>query len=171
MKRKLRGRSKCYTNRCQNYAVARRLCMKCLRRVAEELKWIESGVRGPEVEDEQVPDPPTPAAVFDQFPDEPYQPPPTVNLKPVIDAVEGLTQLVFSLRRRLDEALEPRPKLLTIENVMRETQLSHGTLWRRWTTGKMPRPLKLGHCTKRFRRKDIEAWIEAGCGRWPIRAS
>lgn len=56
-----------------------------------------------------------------------------------------------------------RKMLLTIEDVAKETGMCRASLWRRWTTGKMPKPLRLGHRTVRFRTSDIKAWIESGC--------
>lgn len=53
--------------------------------------------------------------------------------------------------------------LLTIPEVEAITGMSYPTLYRKWTTGNMPKPLKLGHRTKRFRVSDIEKWVEGGC--------
>jgi predicted DNA-binding transcriptional regulator AlpA len=57
----------------------------------------------------------------------------------------------------------PQKMLLTIKEVEKETGMCRESLWRRWTTGKMPKPLKLGHRTVRFRYADIRAWIDQGC--------
>jgi predicted DNA-binding transcriptional regulator AlpA len=62
----------------------------------------------------------------------------------------------------------PLNLLLTIPEVTELTGMCYETLWRRWTTKKMPRPLDMGHRTKRFRVADIKAWVEDGCRRWPI---
>lgn len=62
----------------------------------------------------------------------------------------------------------PLNLLLTIEEVTELTGMCYETLWRRWTTGKMPRPIKLGHRTKRFKVADIKAWVDNDC-KWPVR--
>ena len=53
--------------------------------------------------------------------------------------------------------------LMTISEVMQEVGLGRTTLWHKWTSGQMPKPLTLGHRTVRFRRADIETWIQHGC--------
>jgi predicted DNA-binding transcriptional regulator AlpA len=62
----------------------------------------------------------------------------------------------------------PLNLLLTIAEVTALTGMCYETLWRRWTTGKMPKPIKLGHRTKRFKVADIKAWVDNDC-KWPVR--
>lgn len=62
----------------------------------------------------------------------------------------------------------PLNLLLTIDEVTELTGMCYETLWRRWTSGKMPKPLKLGHRTKRFKVADIKAWVDNDC-KWPVR--
>jgi predicted DNA-binding transcriptional regulator AlpA len=57
----------------------------------------------------------------------------------------------------------PAKLLLTYDDVTRETGLSKVSIWRKYSTGKMPRPVSLGHKSPRWRYSDIKEWVEAGC--------
>jgi predicted DNA-binding transcriptional regulator AlpA len=57
----------------------------------------------------------------------------------------------------------PAKLLLTYADVAREIGMSKVTIWRKYSTGKMPRPVSLGHKSPRWRYSDIKAWVEAGC--------
>jgi predicted DNA-binding transcriptional regulator AlpA len=75
-----------------------------------------------------------------------------------------------SVAAKVSEKVSQMPLnlLLTIDEVTDLTGMCYETLWRRWTSGKMPKPLKLGHRTKRFKVSDIKAWVDNDC-KWPIR--
>lgn len=51
--------------------------------------------------------------------------------------------------------------LLRVEDVVRETTLSESTVWRLVAAGRFPRPLDLGGRVRRWRRAEIEAWVNA----------
>jgi len=65
----------------------------------------------------------------------------------------------------------PANLMLTYADVAKQIggNLTRETLWRKWKGGKMPKPVKLGHRTVRFRYAEIKLWVEDGCRRWPIR--
>lgn len=54
-------------------------------------------------------------------------------------------------------------ELLTFEDVANLLQVHADTVQAMSRTGKMPRALKLGYRTIRFRRADISDWIRLGC--------
>jgi predicted DNA-binding transcriptional regulator AlpA len=49
--------------------------------------------------------------------------------------------------------------LMTTAEVMQETRMGRTTIWRKISCGEMPAPIG---SPKRFRRSDIEYWIENG---------
>lgn len=53
--------------------------------------------------------------------------------------------------------------MMTYEQVAEVLGVSRETVWRRVVVGKMPKPVKLGYRTVRFRRQDIEEWVAGGC--------
>ena len=56
----------------------------------------------------------------------------------------------------------PQPSLLSAESVARMLQVSVRTLWRLRSSGKLPKPVKVGGSI-RWRADDVHQWIEAGC--------
>lgn len=52
--------------------------------------------------------------------------------------------------------------LMTPKQVAAEIGIHFKTLYRMVVKGEFPEPLNLGHRTKRFRRADVEAWVETG---------
>ncbi|MBI2433923.1 MAG: helix-turn-helix domain-containing protein [Candidatus Hydrogenedentes bacterium] len=52
--------------------------------------------------------------------------------------------------------------LIDVEAVARMLSCSKRHIYRLRDAGRMPQPVHLGGC-RRFRRAEIEAWIEAGC--------
>ena len=66
-----------------------------------------------------------------------------------------------SPRRHLDS---PRPDrvLMDVGELSRMLDVSTRTLWRLLSAGQLVEPIKLGGST-RWRRSDVESWIEAGC--------
>jgi prophage regulatory protein len=56
----------------------------------------------------------------------------------------------------------PEPSLLSAESVARMLQVSVRTLWRLRSSGKLPKPVKVGGSV-RWRADDVHQWIEAGC--------
>jgi excisionase family DNA binding protein len=62
---------------------------------------------------------------------------------------------------------EPRAsRLITADEVAALLGLSARTVWRMHSAGKLPEPIRLGRAV-RWRHKEIDAWIEAGCpGSW-----
>lgn len=52
------------------------------------------------------------------------------------------------------------PALLAAPDATRFLGISNATLWRKVKAGDLPRPIKIGRCT-RWRRADLEAWITA----------
>lgn len=76
---------------------------------------------------------------------------------------EGLT-LALSRLQRIETAISKPPALmLSYDEVCELTGLCRETIWRKAATGKMPKPVSLGHRTKRFRYSDIKEWVESGC--------
>ena len=57
---------------------------------------------------------------------------------------------------------EPSLLLLSAQNLAKRLAISVRTLWRLRTSGKMPKPVKLGG-TVRWRAEEIDAWVQAGC--------
>lgn len=57
----------------------------------------------------------------------------------------------------------PAKLLLTYADVTRETGFSKVTIWRKYSAGLMPKPVKTGHKSPRWRYADLKAWVEAGC--------
>ena len=55
-----------------------------------------------------------------------------------------------------------KSELLDVHTLATMLQCSPRHVYRLSDAGKMPRPLKLG-ASVRWRRKDVEDWIEAGC--------
>lgn len=53
--------------------------------------------------------------------------------------------------------------LLSIDEVALILKVDPDTVTRMANRGKIMKPLDLGHRTKRYRRSDIEFWIEHGC--------
>ena len=59
-------------------------------------------------------------------------------------------------------------QLLTAQDVAEMLDIGRSTLYRLKSSGKVPRPVKIGGSV-RWRRAEIKAWIEAGCpplSRW-----
>ena len=54
-------------------------------------------------------------------------------------------------------------QLLTPEQVKAITGFSRTKIYRMEVSGEMPQAIRFGHSTIRFRRAEIEAWIEGGC--------
>lgn len=52
--------------------------------------------------------------------------------------------------------------LMSAEDVCEALNIGRSTLYRLKSTGRVPRPVKLGGSV-RWRRKELEAWIAAGC--------
>ncbi|MBA4016457.1 MAG: DNA-binding protein [Pirellula sp.] len=55
--------------------------------------------------------------------------------------------------------------LLTTAEAARLSGIGERTLWRWSRSGIAPAPIKIGGSAVRYRRRDIEAWISAGCPR------
>ena len=53
--------------------------------------------------------------------------------------------------------------LLDAEGLAAELRTSKATVWRWDASGKLPKPLRLTGGTTRWRRVDIEKWIDLGC--------
>jgi prophage regulatory protein len=64
-------------------------------------------------------------------------------------------------RRSKRVALMNNHLLLKPEEVAAEIGVHQKTLYRMVVKGEFPEPLNLGHRTKRFRRADVEAWVES----------
>ena len=52
--------------------------------------------------------------------------------------------------------------LMNAAEVAKALNVSERSIWRLLSAGKMPRPVRIGGST-RFRVRDIENWIDAGC--------
>lgn len=63
-------------------------------------------------------------------------------------------------RRAKRAALMNNHLLMTPKQVAAEIGIHFKTLYRMVVKGEFPEPLNLGHRTKRFRRADVEAWVE-----------
>lgn len=55
-----------------------------------------------------------------------------------------------------------RPALLSVDQVAAMMQVSVRTVWRMLSAGELIEPLRMRGNT-RWRRAELEAWIEAGC--------
>lgn len=55
--------------------------------------------------------------------------------------------------------------LLTTAEAARLAGIGERTLWRWSRSGIAPAPIKIGGSAVRYRRRDLEAWISAGCPR------
>jgi predicted DNA-binding transcriptional regulator AlpA len=51
---------------------------------------------------------------------------------------------------------------VTAEQAAKLFSVSRSTWWKMHSLGQVPRPIRLGRCT-RWRRSELEAWQEAGC--------
>ncbi len=61
------------------------------------------------------------------------------------------------------------PVLLTVKEVAETLGLSERTVYRLADMGKMPRPVKIGAAV-RWRRIELDTWIEDGCPPSPRKA-
>jgi prophage regulatory protein len=61
------------------------------------------------------------------------------------------------------------PVLLTVKEVAEMLGLSERTVYRLADMGKMPRPVKIGAAV-RWRRTELDTWIEDGCPTSPRKA-
>jgi len=61
------------------------------------------------------------------------------------------------------------PVLLTVKEVAEMLGLSERTVYRLTDMGKMPRPVKIGAAV-RWRRSELDTWIEDGCPTSPRKA-
>jgi prophage regulatory protein len=61
------------------------------------------------------------------------------------------------------------PVLLTVKEVAETLGLSERTVYRLADMGKMPRPVKIGAAV-RWRRNELDTWIEDGCPTIPRKA-
>jgi len=57
---------------------------------------------------------------------------------------------------------DEKPLLLTAKDIAALCGVSVRTVWEWRAAGRLPAPIRLGRLI-RWRRKDIEDWIEAGC--------
>jgi prophage regulatory protein len=62
-----------------------------------------------------------------------------------------------------DDGLLVRPK-----QTARLLGIGTATLWRKHAAGQVPEPVRIGRAVVRWRKKELEAWIAAGC---PARAN
>ena len=53
-------------------------------------------------------------------------------------------------------------ELLTVRDVAAALRLSQRQVWKLSASGRLPKPLKIGR-SARWRRADIEAYVERGC--------
>jgi len=60
------------------------------------------------------------------------------------------------------QAAGTEPLLLTVRELAAALAIGVRTLWRYDAAGKIPQGVSFGH-VKRWRRREIEAWLEAGC--------
>ena len=73
------------------------------------------------------------------------------------DAIKGPVSAADSAMRTSGNLL------MTYEDLERELGICRQTIWRKIACGKMPKPIRLGWRTVRFRRQDIEEWVAGGC--------
>ena len=68
------------------------------------------------------------------------------------------------IQEHKDTRTDDRPAALTVNAKQAAAMLNVSVrqLWRLNSTGRLPRPIRLGHCV-RWRRAEIEAFVEAGC--------
>ena len=68
------------------------------------------------------------------------------------------------MERSADNVLSTKnePVLLTVEELSSLLGISIRTIWRRESTGDIPVPVRIGGLV-RWRRAEIDNWIEAGC--------
>ncbi len=62
------------------------------------------------------------------------------------------------------ESFASEPLICTTKDVTQLIRAGERTVWRWSHSGAMPAPVRIGGAV-RFRRSEIEAWIEAGCPR------
>jgi len=53
--------------------------------------------------------------------------------------------------------------LLTVRETAQFLNIGKRTLWRWSNCGRMPKPIKLTDRCVRYRRSDLQQWIDAGC--------
>jgi excisionase family DNA binding protein len=60
------------------------------------------------------------------------------------------------------KSVDSFPSLMAVDDVAAMLNCSTRTVWRFSDAGKMPRPLRIGGI-RRWRKKDVESWLDAGC--------
>ena len=69
----------------------------------------------------------------------------------------------MATRNNRQQAVEcPAALTLNAKQAAAMLNVSVRQLWRLNSTGRLPRPIRLGHCV-RWRKAELEAFVEAGC--------
>ena len=87
------------------------------------------------------------------------------------------TNMVKNLRtdEHKDSRMDDNPTALTVNarQAAKMLNVSVRQVWRLCNTGKLPKPIRLGHCV-RWRKAELEAFVAAGCPtreQWEIRTA
>lgn len=72
---------------------------------------------------------------------------------------EVLGTLADEVARRLRER-QIEEQLLTVGEVAKLLGASQRSVWAWASSGKIPRPLRIGHRSVRWRRRDIQEWLQ-----------
>lgn len=64
---------------------------------------------------------------------------------------------------RIDEPSTTESVLMTAEEIAELLQLSVRSVWRLRSSGGIPKPVRIGGTTVRWRRVEIMEWVAAGC--------
>jgi len=64
---------------------------------------------------------------------------------------------------KVDESSAAETLLMTAEEIAELLRLSVRSVWRLRSAGGIPKPLRIGGTTVRWRRSEILDWVSAGC--------
>lgn len=64
---------------------------------------------------------------------------------------------------KINECSTAETLLMTAEEIAELLRLSVRSVWRLRSAGGIPKPLRIGSATIRWRRNEIMEWVKAGC--------
>lgn len=87
-------------------------------------------------------------------------PSPEFLARSIPDFAQEMIQELKRIRRTLESQ---NSELLTPNEAARMLGISRATLDRMTSSGKMLRPVRLNGTSPRFRRRELQSWIDGGC--------
>lgn len=96
-------------------------------------------------------------------------PSPGVFLKEIFREASGIDEKKEVRLRASQHALfgDQKPSediglLIDTKQAAKLLNLGERTIWRMYSTGRMPRPIRIGQCV-RWSYEELRAWVDAGC--------